>query len=111
MTTWLVLLVVGWIKKILYFGRLAFVFSSFDARNVSLFYNHAEMSRNTISPFNNHGPLMRPLSVDTFESNLLSPPLASDCRLDLRLGGSFSPLDPLRDEEAKDTNSDCRLMN
>lgn len=30
MTTWLVLLVVGWIK-ILYFGRLAFVFS-FDAR-------------------------------------------------------------------------------
>jgi len=48
---------------------------------------------------------MRPLSVDTFESNPLFP-LASDCRLDLRLGGSFSPLDPLGDEETKDTNTD-----
>lgn len=52
---------------------------------------------------------MRPLSVDTFESNPLFP-LASDCRLDLRLGGSFSPLDPLGDEETKDTNTDCRCI-
>jgi hypothetical protein len=82
--------------------------AAFDARRVAV-YNHAEMSRNTISPFNNHGPLLRPLSVDTFKSNPLFPSLSravSGHRLDLRLGGC-SPLGaPLSDDETDETNSD-----
>lgn len=74
MTTWLLLLVGRADNNYYTLGGLLLCFLLFDARNVSLFYNHAEMSRNTISPFNNHGPLMRPLSVDTFESNPLSSP-------------------------------------